>query len=405
MADKPKIIDLEIKLIRIDGDTQIREKISERTVEEYAEDMRNGANFPPIVVFLDSEGEYWLSDGFHRVLAAATVDRAQILAEVRQGSLRDAILYACSANATHGLRRTNKDKRNSVLKLLTDRTWSSWSDRSIARQTGTSNTFVSNLRRNLTVNVDSDNKNENLALTVNVDSDNQERTYITKHGSLSTMDTANIGKSSTPELTAGNLVKVKETYGVYPGETGKLAYLANNDSAIVIFENNDRQLIPRNQLELMSTPAKDSSSDIPAPTTSPMLAASEKKEVTTVKQELDAKQEELGLGKGGDSVLPQTDRLDELQHSNPAEVDDRPFASGIDRKEINPNAAVNTLAICAEYLGKDHYRSIGKIITSSKPEAINDVAEVMADSNEKARAIMEIMAQKYPELKEEMGLF
>jgi hypothetical protein len=45
---------------------------------------------------------------------------AKISADVREGSRRDAILYAVGANASHGLKRTNRDKRNAVRVLLKD---------------------------------------------------------------------------------------------------------------------------------------------------------------------------------------------------------------------------------------------------------------------------------------------
>jgi hypothetical protein len=44
----------------------------------------------------------------------------EIDADVRQGSLRDAILCAVGTNAEHGLRRTNRDKRNAVDAELQD---------------------------------------------------------------------------------------------------------------------------------------------------------------------------------------------------------------------------------------------------------------------------------------------
>ena len=37
-------------------------------VEDYAEDIKNGAKFPPLTVF-HVEDEYILVDGFHRALA------------------------------------------------------------------------------------------------------------------------------------------------------------------------------------------------------------------------------------------------------------------------------------------------------------------------------------------------
>jgi hypothetical protein len=66
--------------------------------------------------------------------------------EVRQGTIRDAILYSVGANANHGIRRTNADKRRSVLRLLNDGEWGKWSDRKIADQCGVSHTFVAQVR-------------------------------------------------------------------------------------------------------------------------------------------------------------------------------------------------------------------------------------------------------------------
>jgi hypothetical protein len=53
------------------------------------------------------------------------------------------------ANATHGLRRTNADKRRAALTLLQDEEWQRWSNREIARQCGVTHTFVAKLRREL----------------------------------------------------------------------------------------------------------------------------------------------------------------------------------------------------------------------------------------------------------------
>jgi hypothetical protein len=44
-------------------------------------------------------------------------------ADVFEGTRRDAVLYAVGANAKHGLRRTNADKRYSVKLLLSDPEW------------------------------------------------------------------------------------------------------------------------------------------------------------------------------------------------------------------------------------------------------------------------------------------
>src|SRR5262249_27157884 len=87
------------------------------------------------------------ADGFHRCAAAKDAGLSEIDAEVKEGTRRDAVLEATSANARHGVRRTNEDKRKAVLTLLTDKEWSKWSDHEIAKKTHTTQPFVSKLRR------------------------------------------------------------------------------------------------------------------------------------------------------------------------------------------------------------------------------------------------------------------
>lgn len=114
-------------------------------VREYAKAMREDANFPPIVVYYDGQ-DYWLADGFHRVAAAEEAKRKKIEADIHPGTYRDAILHAVGANAAHGIRRTNADKRKAVLTLLQDREWRQWSDHELARVTHTTQPFVSKVR-------------------------------------------------------------------------------------------------------------------------------------------------------------------------------------------------------------------------------------------------------------------
>lgn len=136
---------INIKAIRIDGGTQSREKLDQTVVDEYAELMKEGTEFPPISVVHDGN-EYYLSDGFHRLLAAQKAGKASINCDVLTGTLRDAILYSLSANSSHGLRRTVEDRRKAVMTMLEDFEWSEWSDREIARQCHVSHPFVAKLR-------------------------------------------------------------------------------------------------------------------------------------------------------------------------------------------------------------------------------------------------------------------
>lgn len=195
--------------IKRDGGTQMRAGLDEPTVLEYADAMRTSAGwgaFPPLVVYYDGSN-YWLADGFHRWRAAWEAHGSEYDApcEVRAGTQRDAMLHAASANADHGLRRTNADKRRAVLALLQDPEWAQWSDGEIARRCKVSQPFVSGLRhdfapeRNVTIvrfpEAPTDEEDEG-APTHN----GYESTPVVRKGADGrSINTTNIGKTAKAE--------------------------------------------------------------------------------------------------------------------------------------------------------------------------------------------------------------
>ena len=124
---------LKLNQICTNGGTQPREAIDEQIVAEYAELYKAGVKLPPVVVFADGAA-HWLADGFHRHWARNRNGDADIEADVHKGTKRDAILYSVGANAAHGMRRTNADKRKAVMTLLEDDEWGKWSNMEVARQ-------------------------------------------------------------------------------------------------------------------------------------------------------------------------------------------------------------------------------------------------------------------------------
>ena len=159
---------INIDVIRADGGTQSRAQLYDSVVADYADQIAAGANFPPVIVFFDGES-YWLADGFHRHAAHVSLGLAEIDADIRQGSRRDAILFSVGANASHGLRRTNL----------------------------VSAPLVATVRQSVTVNSYSD----------------EPRTYTTKHGTTSTMNTENIGRPREPSaegMFSGGLNRIRD---------------------------------------------------------------------------------------------------------------------------------------------------------------------------------------------------
>jgi hypothetical protein len=139
---------LPLRLIRTDGGTQPRAELNKAVIEEYTTEMSRGDEFPPVVVFHDG-AEYWLADGFHRVNARKGTGYGDITVDIRQGTKRDAILHSLGANAIHGMRRTNEDKRRAVERMLRDREWRTWADREVARHCAVSPQTVGTVRRAL----------------------------------------------------------------------------------------------------------------------------------------------------------------------------------------------------------------------------------------------------------------
>jgi len=188
MSMSSVVENLRLAQIRTDGGTQPRMSLNESTVAEYQEALTDGAKMPPVTVFHDGV-DYWLADGFHRFFAHKNIGALDVQAEVHQGTKRDAILHSVGANASHGLRRTNDDKRKAAMTLLEDSEWGKWSDREIARVCGVSNDFVSRLRK------ESLSSNDSKAAPA-------DRTYTTKHGTEAVMNTANIGKKKADSPVA-----------------------------------------------------------------------------------------------------------------------------------------------------------------------------------------------------------
>jgi hypothetical protein len=137
-----------LKDIRLDGGTQPRAGINEEVVADYTQAILRGDEMPPLVVFWDGVNR-WLADGFHRHHAHAAAGTMEVEVKQHTGTKRDAILFAVGANAHHGLRLTNEDKRRSIRMLLEDPEWSQWSDRKIAELTHSTHPTVSRVRAEL----------------------------------------------------------------------------------------------------------------------------------------------------------------------------------------------------------------------------------------------------------------
>lgn len=139
---------IKVAAITADHTTQVRVRLIPDVIDEYAEALKAGDEFPPLVVFIKpGSQDYILADGFHRLRAHKALKVGEIWADVHSGGIHDALAYALAANAEHGLRRTQADKRHAVQMAMRDPEFGDWSSRQMAQLCNVSHTLVIQMRR------------------------------------------------------------------------------------------------------------------------------------------------------------------------------------------------------------------------------------------------------------------
>jgi FtsZ-binding cell division protein ZapB/uncharacterized protein YerC len=176
-----KMKKLNLEAIRLDGQTQARVALDSAQVAEYAEAIRDGETFPPIVVFHDGS-DYWLADGFHRYHATKQVGHVSIEAEVRTGTVEEAQIYAFGANAKRGLSTNNEDNRSIITRMLAHPISKGWTNAEIARHVGVSKMTVGRVKTSL-----------------EPEPQRAEKTYQRKNGEKVTVDTTKLA-TNKPRL-------------------------------------------------------------------------------------------------------------------------------------------------------------------------------------------------------------
>ena len=195
------------------------------------------------------------------------------------------------------------------------------------------------------------------------------------------MNTANIGKKapSPPEELPDRVTVI----GNHPasGQSGTITQVPNSYSAIVKLDAVGRELIELKYLvwEGTQTPLR------------------EKKDLTSVSEELDDQGKRLGLkyNRTSDQVLPDVER----NHRSPADVDDRPGAAPPPQKvEVHINDICIAFMSNLDSLSTAHISAVGKAIAVREPQKASAMAEAIAHtSQELSVALVKACAQVYPE--------
>lgn len=141
---------LKLDKIIVDLDIQPRAKgldpdHVDDLVAAYRDDTRRPTIPPPTVWNIKGKGELKLSQGFHRLKAAKLAGLKELECDVRIGSEQECAIDALTSNKSHGLKRSNEDKRRAVdllLKLCPD-----WSANRIADAAGVHDGLVAERKK------------------------------------------------------------------------------------------------------------------------------------------------------------------------------------------------------------------------------------------------------------------
>lgn len=128
------------------------------TLTEYTEAVAGGADLPAVTLFGYPDGEaerFCLGDGGHRLEAWTRAGRTKVPGLVEMFATRDdaeraAYAHAAAANADHGLRRSNADKRAAVRTTITRPENAALSDRQVAKLCRVNHELVGRVRHEMT---------------------------------------------------------------------------------------------------------------------------------------------------------------------------------------------------------------------------------------------------------------
>lgn len=126
------------------------EGLNDDHVERIVSARREGKPMPPVDVYYDAgAGKHWVADGAHRHAAYLGDGNIPLDIALHEGTYRDALLHALTANVGHGLPRTHAGDRTAVILALLDPELgdprNSQSD--IGGFSGTSQPYVGNVTR------------------------------------------------------------------------------------------------------------------------------------------------------------------------------------------------------------------------------------------------------------------
>jgi len=114
-----KVVEVEIDKLEVLEDFYPRVSTNWMTTVQYAEAIKRGDVFPPILVgLLDGDGKMYLVDGLHRVLAYKHLKFVKVSAIVKKyKDVKELFLDAIKQNIKHGKQLVPRDRAKIIARL------------------------------------------------------------------------------------------------------------------------------------------------------------------------------------------------------------------------------------------------------------------------------------------------
>lgn len=138
-----EIREIPVDDLILDPNLNLRDRLDDFTVERYADSWDR---MPPVTVF-EIDGRHLIADGFHRHAAAIMLGRRKIQAEIRQGTMAEALDFVAGVNLFHGLPLSRPERRRAVEVKI--RLHHDWSDRRLAEELGAGRELIAKIRKQL----------------------------------------------------------------------------------------------------------------------------------------------------------------------------------------------------------------------------------------------------------------
>jgi hypothetical protein len=122
----------------------VRAMLNQEVIDEYCEAYLADQDLPALNVFKQQSGKYLVADGWHRYEAAKQAKLKTLPVKVFKGEREKVIAVALAGNKSHGLRRTNADKR--ICAEMAIETWPKLSNRQLGEAAGVSEFLIRDLR-------------------------------------------------------------------------------------------------------------------------------------------------------------------------------------------------------------------------------------------------------------------